>query len=319
MKAAFFVENLGQKNLNWASGIIRGIQEKSNNIDIEKTTLFVPSRKNNMTINHLDAPKNINEIVVIHNKDGWGPSSIAGALEKTISNEGFDIIFFPEGKSYAWIAGILGGRIKNNAFTEVVSVWVEENRIYIERLAYENTILQKYEIKRQPAIIVFKKGLYDPEEKIHQPNFRKEYFDIKEKLVMEDLPSKSQAKLEDAEIIIGVGNGFRKKEDTRIVEELANLLGAEIGCSRPLIEKGWFPKDRQIGHSGVRISPKLYIAIGISGAPYHMSGVEASRYIVAINSDKYSPISKKSDILLIGDLYEVVPKLIEAIKKKLGS
>ncbi len=125
--------------------------------------------------------------------------------------------------------------------------------------------------------------------------------------------------IEEAEIVVGVGRGFKKKEDLKLAEELAELLGGVVGCTRPIAaDYGWLSEDRWIGISGKKIKPKLYLAIGISGAPQHMSAVMDSKVIVAINKDKAAPIFQYADYGVVADLYKFVPILIKKIRERLG-
>jgi electron transfer flavoprotein alpha subunit len=118
-----------------------------------------------------------------------------------------------------------------------------------------------------------------------------------------------------AEIIVSVGRGIKEKENIPIVEELAKALGAELAASRPICDNGWLPMERQVGSSGQTVSPKVYMAIGISGAIQHLVGMKGSKTIVAINKDADAPIFEIADYGIVGDLFEVVPALVEAVKK----
>ena len=127
--------------------------------------------------------------------------------------------------------------------------------------------------------------------------------------------AKQAVDLSQAERIVAVGRGIKGQEHLKLVEDLAAALGAEIAASRPICDAGWLPMDRQIGSSGQTVAPKLYIALGISGAIQHLVGMKGSRTIVAINKDAEAPIFEIADFGIAGDLFEVVPAMIAELNK----
>lgn len=118
-----------------------------------------------------------------------------------------------------------------------------------------------------------------------------------------------------ADIIVSVGRGIKEKENLPVVEALAQALGAELAASRPICDAGWLPMDRQVGSSGQTVSPKLYLAVGISGAIQHLVGMKGAKTVVAINKDPDAPIFEIANYGIVGDLFEVVPALVEEIGK----
>src|SRR5207302_1361458 len=121
--------------------------------------------------------------------------------------------------------------------------------------------------------------------------------------------------LSAAELIVAVGRGIKEAGNIPLVQELADAIGAELAASRPICDEGWLPMERQVGSSGQTVGPKMYMAVGISGAIQHLVGMKGSRVIVAINKDPNAPIFEVADYGIVGDLFQVVPELIEAIKK----
>ena len=126
--------------------------------------------------------------------------------------------------------------------------------------------------------------------------------------------AKQAVDLSQAERIVSVGRGIKGQEHLQLAQQLAQAMGAEIAASRPICDAGWLPMDRQIGSSGQTVAPKLYVALGISGAIQHLVGMKGSRTIVAINKDPDAPIFEIADYGIVGDLFEIVPAIIEAVK-----
>jgi len=165
---------------------------------------------------------------------------------------------------------------------------------------------------------VFKKNTPDNKRKgqIIRVDFNKEGITSRTKLLdfVEDLTER--VKLEDADIIVSGGRGLGKPENFQMIEELAKVLGAALGSSRPPVDDGWIPYSHQVGQTGKTVCPKLYIACGISGSVQHMAGMQTSDTIVAINNDPNAPIFEIATYGIVGDLFRVVPMLIEKLKNE---
>jgi len=132
--------------------------------------------------------------------------------------------------------------------------------------------------------------------------------------------AKQAVDLTQAEIIVSVGRGIKEQKNIELAKQLADALGGEIAASRPICDSGWLPMDRQIGSSGQTVAPKLYLALGISGAIQHIVGMKGARSVVAINKDHEAPIFEIADVAVVGNLFDIVPALTEEVKKaKAGS
>ena len=128
--------------------------------------------------------------------------------------------------------------------------------------------------------------------------------------------AKQAVDLTQAPILVAIGRGIKGPENIPMAEKLAKLLRGELAASRPICDEGWLPMDRQIGSSGQTVAPKLYLALGISGAIQHVVGMKGSRTIVAINKDQNAPIFEVADYGIVGDIFELMPALTEALEKK---
>jgi len=131
--------------------------------------------------------------------------------------------------------------------------------------------------------------------------------------------AKQAVDLTQAEIIVAVGRGIKEQKNIEIAKQLAEALGGEIAASRPICDSGWLPMDRQIGSSGQTVAPKLYLALGISGAIQHIVGMKGARTIIAVNKDSEAPIFEIADYAVVGNLFDIVPPLIEEVKKVKGA
>jgi electron transfer flavoprotein alpha subunit len=127
--------------------------------------------------------------------------------------------------------------------------------------------------------------------------------------------AKQAVDLTQAEIIVSVGRGIKEQKNIELAKQLADALGGEIAASRPICDSGWLPMDRQIGSSGQTVAPKLYLALGISGAIQHIVGMKGARSVIAVNKDHEAPIFEIADVAVVGNLFDIVPPLIEEVKK----
>ena len=197
----------------------------------------------------------------------------------------------------------------------------EQRRLVGERITYGGNAAAKITFKAKPQIATVPARAFEkPEPKDHSGQLVK--LDVKiEESRTETVETKplevSSVRIEDADVIISCGRGLGKKEDRALLDELATVLCGQVGCSRPLAEdRKWFAE--WVGLSGHKVKPKLYIACGISGVIQHVAGIRDAKVIVAINKDEQAPIFEVADYGVVGNLYEILPALKEALKKQLG-
>ena len=136
------------------------------------------------------------------------------------------------------------------------------------------------------------------------------------KVIERKVKEREEKDISEARVVVCVGRGMEKKEDLAIARQLAEVLGGEIGCTRPIAEEfHWLPEELCIGLSGVQVKPDLYFGVGVSGQVQHVTGIRNAKVIAAINKDENAPIFKAADFGIVGDLYDVMPKLISELKK----
>ncbi len=197
----------------------------------------------------------------------------------------------------------------------------EDGNLIQIRPAFTGSILAQMKTATRPQMSTVRYKVM--QEKTRDPNRRGEIIKRDAELVPSLLTIKKQERLREvniaiteADVIVSGGRGLKKTEDFGILSDLAELLGGVVGSSRPLVDNGWIAREHQVGFSGNTVKPKLYVACGISGSPQHLAGMRGSDVIVCINTDPSAPIFRIADYGIVGDLYEVVPKLINEIKRR---
>lgn len=246
-------------------------------------------------------------------------------LCNVIKETGVEIVLIGSNKNGKELASRLAGRLATGCIIDANKVYVKNKKLVTERMVYSGNAIAVQQFNSKPCIITIPSKVFDPlpkDEKRTGEIVNKKY-DTKKyasKIVKVTEMQTGEVNVEDAEIIVSCGRGFKSKEDIKLVQELANALKSKtIGCSRPIAaDLKWLSEDHWIGLSGHKVKPKLYIAAGISGQIQHIAGMRDSGIVVAINKDPDALIFKSADYGIVGDLYEVLPKLTAAIKEKIG-
>ena len=244
----------------------------------------------------------------------------ASALNQLASSEKAQIVLVGSTRFGREVAARLSVKMGVPCATGCTSVRLEGGKLVIERPVYAGRGIARQAFEMGPCVLAVAPRTFEKPGEERKGSVRKVDVELPEpKLELLSVREKEIAgpRLEEADVIVAGGRGVEKKEDFSMLEELAGLLGGAVGCSRPIAEdRGWFPE--WIGLSGKKVKPRLYVAIGISGAIQHVAGMRDSRVVVAINKDGEAPIISVADYYVVGDLYEVVPALIRALKKRKG-
>jgi electron transfer flavoprotein alpha subunit len=245
------------------------------------------------------------------------------ALAALIETEKPDLVFLPHTYQTRDFAPALASRLGRTLITDVTSVKKADGGLAYVRPVFQGKLNADVAATGPaPHLITFQIGAYraDAAARGGSTPVRKaavtvDASKIRQKPEAPFKEAKQAVDLSQAERIVAIGRGIKGQEHLKLAEQLAQAMGAEIAASRPICDAGWLPMDRQIGSSGQTVAPKLYVALGISGAIQHLVGMKGSRTIVAINKDPEAPIFEIADYGIAGDLFEVVPAMIAELQK----
>ncbi len=202
-------------------------------------------------------------------------------------------------------------------------LWAEEGKVVAQSQVYGGRLVAEV-VLEGPAVVSVLPGSYpaDAGKSDGSPRVEKVAVALPDRrrtrFVRLIQPEAGEVDITREEVLVAVGRGIGEKENLHLVEELAAALGGAVCASRPLVDNGWLPKDRQVGKSGLTVKPKLYVAVGISGAPEHVEGMKDSELIIAINTDPRAPIFDVAHYGVVGDALEILPVLTEAVKRRKG-
>jgi electron transfer flavoprotein alpha subunit len=250
----------------------------------------------------------------------YTPDGFTLALQQLIQSESPTQVVFPHTYQVRDYAPALAARLNQVLISDVVDI--APGPVFTRQLMQGRLNGNYRSTGTGPCLISVQAGAFRAEstESATTPAEIKTFTPTIEAAQIRTIPgepfrgSSQSVDLGSAQLIVSVGRGIKEAENIPIVQELANALGAELAASRPICDNGWLSMDHQVGSSGQTVSPKLYLAVGISGAIQHLVGMKGSQCIVAINKDPDAPIFEIADYGIVGDLFEVVPALTAAIK-----
>ena len=258
---------------------------------------------------------------IINSKNEELKNFDSGVYSDCISNvfkdEKCNLLILSSSSNSKYLGGILSVKIDAGYVTNVISKPVIDNNLVVVRNTFTNKAFETVEINKNNTILAISKNSFGLKENPVEAEVLEINFDITEARNKVSSVEKTSNKvtIADADIVVSGGRGLKGPENWHLVENLADVLGGATACSKPVSDLGWRPHSEHVGQTGKPVSSNLYIAIGISGAIQHLAGVNSSKVKVVINNDPDAPFFKAADYGIVGDAFEVVPKLIDKLKE----
>ena len=273
------------------------------------------------------AAKNVAEVVVVEHDllEAYTPDGYCVALSQVIAAAKPDLVLFPHTYQVRDFAPKLAAMLGKGMIGDCIGYRNEGGKLVFVRQMFQGKTAADVTFQGgAPWFASFQAGAFRADLLVVHPSGKAPVNSVKVELKAEQIrtkpldlfkEAKSAVDLTQAPLIVAIGRGIKAPENIPQAEALAKALGGEIAASRPICDEGWLPMERQIGSSGQTVAPKLYLALGISGAIQHVVGMKGARIIVAINKDQNAPIFEIADYGVVGDIFEVMPALTEALEK----
>lgn len=247
----------------------------------------------------------------------------AEALSQIVAGNSVQVVLVGSTRRGKELAGRLAQRLAAGCVTDAIGLTVRDGNLVTERYALGGNTVSTEALKTRVKVVAVRPKTF---EAVAGSEPRGEILPVEldlapPRVTIVERRSKAgeEVNLEEAEVVVAVGRGLKRREDLPIVQSLADALRAELGCSRSLSsEHGWLSEERMIGISGKECNPQLHVSVGLSGQIQHTVGIRGSKIIVAVNTDRSAPIFEIADYGIVGDLYEVVPELVERLRERAG-
>ncbi|HXW61285.1 MAG TPA: electron transfer flavoprotein subunit alpha/FixB family protein [Candidatus Acidoferrales bacterium] len=255
----------------------------------------------------------------------YTPDGFSIALRQTIEKTKPDLLLLPHTYQVRDFAPKLAASISRGMIGDAIGYRHENGKLIFVRQMFQGRTAADVVFQGEPPWVAsFQAGAFRADLAARRPSGHAPIQPVRVELKAEQIRTKPLERFREAKqavdltqapVLVSVGRGIKAPENIPMAEKLAKLLGGEVSASRPICDEGWLPMDRQIGSSGQTVTPKLYLALGISGAIQHVVGMKGARTIAAINKDQNAPIFEVADYGIVGDLFEIVPALIEELEK----
>jgi len=249
------------------------------------------------------------------------PQPRVDVLARLVQETNADAVLFANSVLAADTAAGLAARLDAGLNWDLVDIVAREGKLVGTRPALQDSVYVEVGWTSTPQLALVRTGSFDPAEtggsaEVVDVDVQLEEFSTTARMIEQAHEESEGPSIEDADVVVAGGRGLGGPENFTLVEELAKALGGAVGATRAVVDAGWYPYAAQVGQTGKTVSPKLYVACGISGAIQHKVGMQASGVIVAINKDPNAPIFEFADLGVVGDIHQVVPKLTELVRQR---
>jgi electron transfer flavoprotein alpha subunit len=251
------------------------------------------------------------------------PQPRVDVLARLLTDNGFDTVLFGSSVLTADIAAGLAARLDAGLNWDLIDLELKDGTLIGKRPALQDSVIVEVGWKSEPRLALVRSGTFEPVESEGEAEVEEIPVEVEEWSAQAAMLERAHAEsegpnIEEADVVVAGGRGLGKPENFSLVEDLAKALGGAVAATRAVVDAGWYPYSAQVGQTGKTVTPRLYIACGISGAIQHKVGMQGSGTIVAINKDPNAPIFEYSDLGVVGDVHEIVPKLAELVRQRKG-
>ncbi|HSC92570.1 MAG TPA: electron transfer flavoprotein subunit alpha/FixB family protein [Gaiellaceae bacterium] len=251
------------------------------------------------------------------------PQPRVDVLAQLVRDGGFDNVFFAQTILSADVAAALAARLDAGLNWQLTDAAADGGGLVGTQPALSDTVVCQVSWTSTPRLALFRAGAFDPVETGGEAEVRRvepqlEGHSLAAEMIEQAHEEQTGPSIEDADVIVAGGRGLGSPEAFALAEELAKALGGAVAATRAVVDAGWYPYSTQVGQTGKTVAPKLYVALGISGAIQHKVGMQSSQVIVAVNKDPNAPIFEFCDLGVVGDVHQVVPKLTELLRQRKG-
>jgi electron transfer flavoprotein alpha subunit len=254
----------------------------------------------------------------------YSATSYAKILSDVVASSASDVVILSASAMGKDLGARVAAKLEAGIVADCIAISVSGGEIVATRPVYAGKAMVDVKIRSSKKVFTLRPNVFSPGNPTGQPaeaeklSLNLQQSDFASRVIAVSTSKAGRPDLTEADIVVSGGRGLGAPENFKIVEEIADVLGAAVGASRAVVDAGWRPHGDQVGQTGKTVSPSLYVAVGISGAIQHLAGMSSSKYIVAINKDKEAPIFQIADYGIVGDAFEIIPELTVQLKKAIG-